>query len=256
MSHNSREHLSEGQTFDRNVSQEGRVPLNPVQSHDHRQREHRRLFEQLHQSHLRLKAEIAARIKTEEKLREVNSQLEAAVEELAQLAARDRLTGVANRAKFEEVFEKEWNRCLRNVKPISLILIDVDLFKQYNDAHGHLAGDECLKLVAQSVRLGSRRPGDLIARYGGEEFAVLLPETSLGAAFQLAEKMRYSVECEKLPHGESPKFQHVTISVGISTMQPRKYLDRSILLATADLALSEAKKYGRNRIVVSPASVA
>ena len=148
MSHVNGKQLSEGPRFDRNLA-EIEVPLKHV---DHRQREHRRLFEYLHQSNLRLKAEIAERMKSEEKLREVNSQLEAAVEQLAQMAARDGLTGVANRGRFEEMLAKEWNRCLRSVKPMSLILIDVDLFKQYNDVHGHPAGDECLKLVAQSLQ--------------------------------------------------------------------------------------------------------
>jgi len=214
-----------------------------------------RLFEDLQQSNLRLRAEIAARMKSEQKLSEVNRQLEATVERLAQMAARDGLTGVANRRIFEQTLEKEWNRCLRSGKPISLILIDVDFFKLYNDVYGHLAGDECLKLVAQSLLLSARRSGDLVARYGGEEFAMLLPEATLGAAFNLAEKMKSSVEDQKLAHRGSPISEHVTISLGICTMQPRKDLDRSILVATADLALYEAKDCGRNRIVVSPASV-
>ncbi len=138
---------------------------------------------------------------------------------------------------------------------ISLVLVDVDEFKLYNDTHGHLAGDDCLKVVAQTLQARVRRPGDLVARYGGEEFAVLMPETPLEPVINLAESMRRAVEGRKLPLGRTGRTAQVTISLGISTMQPRNDIDPSLLVATADLALYDAKERGRNRAVVSPASV-
>ena len=214
-----------------------------------------RLYEDLKRTNLRLKAENLEHKKTAEKLRQARSELELANQQLVQLASRDGLTGVANRRTFDEMLVKEWNRCLRSGGLISLILIDIDGFKLYNDSHGHLAGDDCLRLIAQTLQESVRRPGDLVCRYGGEEFAVLLPETPLGPVYEIAESVRTAVEQKRLPHGRSSRSGFVTISLGVSTMQPRKDIDPSILVATADLALYEAKDRGRNRIVVSPASV-
>jgi len=214
-----------------------------------------RLYEDLKQTNLRLKAENLEHKKTEEKLRQRRSELELANQQLAQLASKDGLTGVANRRVFDEMLVKEWHRCLRSDGVISLILIDVDRFKSYNDSHGHLAGDDCLRLIAQTLQESVCRPGDLVCRYGGEEFALLLPETPLGPAYKIAESVRTAVEHRRLPHGRSLRSGFVTISLGVSTMQARKDIDPSILLATADLALYEAKDTGRNRVVVSPASV-
>jgi diguanylate cyclase (GGDEF)-like protein len=215
-----------------------------------------RLLDECYESKLRLKAEIGERIRAEEKLRAVNNQLQDAVKQLAQIAARDGLTGIANRAWFEQTLEKEWNRCLRNGKPLSLILIDVDSFKQYNDVYGHPAGDDCLKLVAESLRCVARRSGDLVARYGGDEFVVLLPETTLGSAFQLAEKLRSNVENNEPTVSRPRVTARVTVSLGLATLKPLQDLDRTMLVINADVALYEAKKSGRNRIVVSGASVA
>src|SRR5271157_2365349 len=214
-----------------------------------------RLYENLTRTNLRLKAEILEHQKTAEQLRQAQSELELANQQLVQLASRDGLTGVANRRTFDATLVKEWHRCLRNGGLISLILIDIDGFKLYNDSHGHLAGDDCLRLVAQSLQERVHRHSDLVSRYGGEEFAVLLPETPLGPTYQLAESMRTAVEQKKLTCGRSSRSGFVTISLGVSTMHPRMDIDPSILVATADLALYQAKEGGRNRTVVSPASV-
>src|SRR5208337_596124 len=214
-----------------------------------------RLYDELRRTNLRLEEENLEHKKTTRMLREARSELEVANQRLGQLAASDGLTGVANRRTFDEMLVKEWHRCLRGGKLISLILIDIDTFKLYNDNHGHLAGDDCLRLVAQSLQERVHRHSDLVSRYGGEEFAVLLPETPLGPTYQLAESMRTAVEQKKLTCGRSSRSGFVTISLGVSTMHPRRDIDPSILVATADLALYEAKEGGRNRTVVSPASV-
>jgi diguanylate cyclase (GGDEF)-like protein len=135
-------------------------------------------------------------------------------------------------------------------------MIDIDEFKLFNDNHGHLAGDDCLRLIAQTLQESVHRPSDLVSRYGGEEFAVLLPHTPLGPAYELAETMRKAVEKQRLPDSNSSRSGFITISLGVSTMQPRKDIDPSILVATADLALYEAKETGRNRTIVSQSSFA
>src|SRR5271157_2289650 len=188
-----------------------------------------RLYENLTRTNLRLKAEIPEHQKTAEQLRQARSELELANQQLVQLASRDGLTGVANRRTFDATLVKEWHRCLRNGGLISLILIDIDGFKLYNDSHGHLAGDDCLRLIAQTLQESVRRPGDLVSRYGGEEFAVLLPETPLGPVYQLAESMRTAVEQKKLTCGRSSRSGFVTISLGVSTISPFNTDSRPLL---------------------------
>jgi diguanylate cyclase (GGDEF)-like protein len=215
-----------------------------------------RLYEGLKRTNLRLRAENLEHKKTADKLRQSQNELELANQELAQLASRDGLTGVANRRTFDETLIREWYRSVRSGGLVSLILIDIDEFKLYNDSHGHLTGDDCLRCIAQTLKENVHRPSDLVSRFGGEEFAVLLPQTPLGPAYELAEKMRTAVEERRLRHGFSSRSEFVTITEGLATMQPRKDIDPSILVATADLALYEGKESGRNRIVVSQASVA
>ncbi len=174
-------------------------------------------------------------------------------EELRQMASHDSLTGLANRRHFDERFAGEWERACRQQTNLALLILDVDHFKSYNDHYGHPEGDECLAHVARSISHTLRRPGDLAARYGGEEFVVLLPDTDLHGAIDVAERLIAAVDALSLPHANSSVAAHVTISVGLSIMQPVPSLNRQILLSDADTALYRAKRAGRHRHVVSTA---
>ncbi|MBB3219751.1 sensor domain-containing diguanylate cyclase [Pseudoduganella umbonata] len=180
-----------------------------------------------------------------ETLRDMTDEKQAQIS-LEQLATRDGLTGLANRRCFDDTLHAEWQRALRQQQPLSLLMVDVDNFKQYNDAYGHVGGDECLRRVAGAVAK-EMRANDLVARYGGEEFAVILPNQSLKGAAIVAERMRCRVEQLHLPNLGAAK-QFVTISVGAATALPAPEYEPSQLLATADAALYRAKHMGRNRI--------
>jgi len=184
-----------------------------------------------------------------EQLQYSNSKLQEANDKLERLSSLDGLTGIANRRLFDERLQMEWKRAIRNKTPLSLILVDVDAFKQYNDLHGHLAGDDCLRFVARSIDAQLHRPADLAARYGGEEFAAVLPETNCESAVHLAAKLRAEIEAQKMPHGQSPASDFVTISLGVATITPRQNMDADTLIATADAALYAAKEQGRNRVM-------
>jgi diguanylate cyclase (GGDEF)-like protein len=164
---------------------------------------------------------------------------------LEQLATRDGLTGLANRRCFDDTLQAEWARALRQVQPLSLLMVDVDNFKAYNDAHGHLGGDECLKRVARAVA-SEMRANDLVARYGGEEFAVVLPNQSLKGAAIVAERIRSRVEQLQLPCRFAAG--HVTVSIGAATAIAGPDNHANQLVAIADAALYRAKHLGRNRI--------
>ena len=164
---------------------------------------------------------------------------------LEQLATRDGLTGLANRRCFDDTLRAEWARALRQKQPLSLLMVDVDNFKAYNDSNGHLGGDECLKRVARAVA-SEMRANDLVARYGGEEFAVILPNQSLKGAAIVAERIRARVEHLQLPCRFAPG--HVTVSIGAATALVAPDNDASQLVAIADAALYRAKHLGRNRI--------
>jgi diguanylate cyclase (GGDEF)-like protein/PAS domain S-box-containing protein len=180
-----------------------------------------------------------------ETLRDVTDEKCAQVA-LEQLATRDGLTGLANRRCFDDTLQAEWQRALRQQQPLSLLMVDVDNFKQYNDAYGHLGGDECLQRIACAVS-SEMRANDLVARYGGEEFAVILPNQSLKGAAIVAERIRCRVEQLHLPNLGSK--QHVvTVSIGAATALAAPENDPSQLVATADSALYRAKHMGRNRI--------
>lgn len=174
-------------------------------------------------------------------------KLEIANRELKRLAALDGLTGVANRRRFDEYLEAEWQRMAREKLPLSLILCDIDFFKKYNDTYGHQAGDACLRQVADALRFCARRSVDLVARYGGEEFAVILPNTTTTGAAQVAEDMRTAVNALEILHVQSAVSQHVTLSLGIACMYPTPNTSPTILVAAADAALYQAKAAGRNR---------
>jgi diguanylate cyclase (GGDEF)-like protein len=163
-------------------------------------------------------------------------------------ALLDGLTGVANRRKFDEDVQTDWRQCLRESAPLSLILIDIDYFKLYNDRYGHQAGDNCLKLVARALFEAIRRPYDKLARYGGEEFACLLPKTEVAGASAMAERMRTRVSELNVEHLGSDVDQVVTISLGVASMVPTPSVTPELLLRAADQQLYEAKRTGRARV--------
>lgn len=187
---------------------------------------------------------VAARVRTHLNLKLRTDLLEAQ-------ASIDALTGVPNRRRFDEVFQQEWRRAARNLLPLSLLMIDVDHFKHYNDHYGHGAGDECLRQVAMALCAAQLRPGDFVARYGGEEFAVILPGCHSAGARVIGERIRLIVEALTLPHVASPSGPCVSISLGCATAKPAAGGNASDLFMRADSALYEAKQAGRNHVVVA-----
>ncbi len=173
-------------------------------------------------------------------------RLQQAYTDMKHLANVDGLTGVANRRHFDVALEAEWTRALNEKTTLSLLMIDADNFKAYNDRYGHLAGDECLRRIA-AVLTGTLRPHDLVARYGGEEFAVLLPNVSASTAERIAQQMRTGIALADLPHEGNP-FGYVTVSLGAASLVPGEELTPQELIAAADGALYLAKKSGRNRV--------
>ena len=174
-------------------------------------------------------------------------ELKVANRELQRLAALDGLTGVANRRRFDEYLDDEWQRMAREKLPLSLILGDIDFFKTYNDTYGHQAGDACLCRVADALRFCAKRSVDLVARYGGEEFAVILPHTTPEGAFRVAEEIRVAVNMLKIAHIQSSVSEYVTLSLGIACMYPVPHTPPAMLIAEADAALYQAKAAGRDR---------
>jgi two-component system, sensor histidine kinase LadS len=168
------------------------------------------------------------------------------------MARIDPLTGLANRRKFDEALEGEWNRCLRQRIPLSLIMADVDHFKDYNDSFGHKAGDQRLCHIADAMKRHARRAGDLAVRYGGEEFVLLLPNLEAVSAFNLAETIRKSVERSTSGKGDQRPDENITISFGVATAVPEEGKKPESLVLDADSALYEAKRGGRNRTVTNP----
>ncbi|WP_433738925.1 diguanylate cyclase [Pseudomonas putida] len=167
---------------------------------------------------------------------------------LQRLMNSDGLTGLSNRRHFDEYMELEWRRSLREQSQLSLLMIDVDYFKTYNDTFGHLEGDEALRKVAAAIKDASARPSDLPARYGGEEFALVLPNTSQGGARLVAEKLRMTVEALKIPHSSPKEGSNLTISIGLSTITPTAGSHCRELISAADKGLYLAKNNGRNQV--------
>ena len=167
---------------------------------------------------------------------------------LQRLMNSDGLTGLSNRRHFDEYMELEWRRSLREQSQLSLLMIDVDYFKTYNDTFGHLEGDEALRQVAAAIREASARPSDLPARYGGEEFALVLPNTSQGGARLVAEKLRMTVEALKIPHISPSEGSSLTISIGLATVTPKAGTNCRELISAADKGLYLAKHNGRNQV--------
>jgi diguanylate cyclase (GGDEF)-like protein len=201
-------------------------------------------------SSLRLKDEMENRRERERELIVMSRELAAANQVLQRLSLLDGLTGIPNRRRFDELFANEWKRAMRSKRPLSLVMIDIDYFKSFNDHYGHLAGDDCLKRVALAMKGILKRPTDLLARYGGEEFAAILPMTEGDGAKAIAEAMRIGVMEMAISHGFSSAASQVTVSMGIATLVPRRGMTAAMLIADADQALYEAKAGGRNRIVV------
>lgn len=175
-------------------------------------------------------------------------ELELANETLRVLSTLDGLTQVPNRRFFDEVFSKEWLSATRGKSPLSLIMIDIDCFKNFNDEYGHLAGDDCLKAIAKVISKNIKRPDDFVARYGGEEFTVILPNTNAQGAILVGEKIRKAVEDLKIHHDKSLAAQYVTVSVGVTTADFKRSKDFSGMIRKADEALYLAKQRGRNRV--------
>lgn len=166
---------------------------------------------------------------------------------LEQLALLDGLTGIPNRRNFNQAFEREWARCQRSGHPISLMMLDVDHFKSYNDTLGHAAGDLVLQSIANLLRKNIRRPADLVARYGGEEFVILLPETRQADAQLLAQRILDQLAEKDIPHPQSVTASRITISMGGISFIPQQLLPDLSMLERADSALYQAKAQGRNR---------
>jgi diguanylate cyclase (GGDEF)-like protein/PAS domain S-box-containing protein len=188
--------------------------------------------------------DISERKKTEAKLIDMQQELEA-------LSFKDGLTGVANRRMFDSVMDIEWNNARRNHQPLSLIMLDIDYFKQYNDHYGHLQGDECLKTVANILGSATRRSRDFFARFGGEEFMLVLPETDQAAALKIAERCRALICDEALAHEKSGICSNVTISLGVGTIIPTDMDKLTGFIESVDKQLYLAKQNGRNRVAVA-----
>ncbi len=192
-----------------------------------------------------LETEIKHRQAAENELLRLNRKLN-------KLATVDRLTGIANRHYLDEFLIKEWQRGKREKFSLALILCDIDYFKQYNDRFGHLEGDVCLQQVAQAIVKAVNRPADLVARYGGEEFAIVLPQTSAENAILVAEKIRLQIQDLRIPHPDSLVRDDVSLSLGVTAVIPGSKYTKKQLLITADKALYQAKKQGRNCAILSP----
>ena len=173
---------------------------------------------------------------------------------LSRLSLIDGLTELANRRAFDERLEQEWRRALRTEALLSLVMIDIDFFKGYNDAYGHLAGDDCLRYVAQTLTTSLKRAGDFVARYGGEEFVAILPGLNLKGVRAMAETMRESVEKLRIPHRSSAIAPYVTISIGAVSLRPSAGASSRSMIAACDQQLYRAKSHGRNRVSIERSS--
>jgi diguanylate cyclase (GGDEF)-like protein len=187
-------------------------------------------------------------IEMQRKLVDVTRKLDTANAELQRLSTTDALTGIANRRSLDDFLGREWRRCLRMKKPLSIVMLDIDYFKLFNDKYGHQNGDECLKGVAAQIAKAAPRASDLAARYGGEEFMLVLGETDEGGAMWMAERVRQMVAELKVKHyATDSKF--VSISCGVVSVMPDEKMSIPTLIESADAALYHAKRSGRDRVV-------
>ena len=171
---------------------------------------------------------------------------------LDKIAHEDALTGMPNRRSFDEVAEKEFDRAMRDRQPFSVLLLDVDYFKRYNDTYGHAAGDKCLQAIARALQEALMRPADMGARYGGEEFVVLLPNTHARGAAKVAERILRWVDNLQIPHESSAVAAHVTVSIGVNTLAPLGHNTLKEAVKQADEALYAAKGGGRHCFRIHP----
>jgi diguanylate cyclase (GGDEF)-like protein/PAS domain S-box-containing protein len=185
---------------------------------------------------------------TERKMAE--QKLQKTYQEMEYLSNRDGLTNIANRRYFDKYLLIEWQRAKRHAKPLSLIILDIDCYKTFNDTYGHLAGDECLKQIAKALEKTVNRSTDVAARFGGEEFAVILPETDLIGATVVANNIKTAISALKIPHTGSNVNNFVTISIGVSTILPDLHAKPEDLINKTDQALYQAKEKGRNRVEI------
>ncbi|MDF8360385.1 sensor domain-containing diguanylate cyclase [Achromobacter anxifer] len=185
--------------------------------------------------------DITERKKTEEKLLSLQKELEV-------LSFKDGLTNIANRRRFDSSFELEWERARDARLPLSVLLFDVDFFKQYNDLYGHTQGDNCLVEIAQTLSLALDGPRDLVARYGGEEFVVLLPDADAAVARKVAERCQRLLQKKSIVHALSPHGRRVTVSIGAGTVTPGEQADRAGFIKAVDRQLYAAKNNGRDRV--------
>jgi diguanylate cyclase len=201
-------------------------------------------FRDLQKAHKELMQTQDALLVSQEELRKVNAMLN-------ELSVRDGLTGLYNRRHFDAALETELRRAARNLKPISLLMIDVDCFKALNDSYGHQRGDDCLRQIARVLTGHPRRGYDVVARYGGEEFVLLLPEADSYAARAVAESIRHAVHALQIENHGSTAGEVVTVSIGVSCDNPHRYDESGRFVREADAALYAAKRLGRNRVEVA-----
>jgi len=188
--------------------------------------------------------DISERKRTEDRLLIMQRELE-------DLSFKDGLTGLINRRRFDALVQTEWGAARRTKQPLSLLMIDIDFFKQYNDRYGHVRGDDCLKRIAETLRAGASRPRDFLARYGGEEFVLVLPDTDAKGAEHIAARCREAVANQAIEHEASTVAPHVTISIGVGTVVPSAEGNPMQFIEAVDKRLYRAKQTGRNRLVVS-----
>lgn len=195
--------------------------------------------------------DISERKQMEKELRDNQTRLEENNQLLQKLSTEDGLTLISNRRYFDEFLHNEWKRAAREKNSISLVMIDIDYFKTFNDIYGHQSGDECLKRVAQAIKGVLHRPADIVSRYGGEEFVVVLPETEGAGALKISEEIRSEIEKLHIEHSGNTASSYITASLGIETMVPNEGLGgEKFLIQRADQALYKAKNQGKNKVVV------
>jgi len=195
---------------------------------------------ELQENNLLLNIEVGIRKTIESELKKANT-------ELNRLSKTDALTNIANRRSFDEVLRKEWRVHSRERRPLAILMCDVDLFKKYNDMYGHQMGDSCLAAVASIIKKECKRPSDFAARYGGEEFAVILPETDIAGAINIADAIVKNIRKRKIPHEASSVDTRVTLSIGVASVIPENGSRADSLVKKADKALYTAKDSGRNK---------
>ena len=201
---------------------------------------------------LRLEDKVLELHAQREELRDYQGRVMQANRVLKKLASLDALTGVPNRLFFDERLGQEFTKAKRATEEVALLLVDIDRFKQYNDAYGHQAGDECLKRVARIIQATLRKPDDFVARYGGEEFVVLLPATSLANAIAVAGRIQGRFFTDPIPHKGSPANGHLTVSMGLVSLRPGEKLTQAEFVERSDKALYYSKEAGRNLVTAWP----